>query len=224
MNRGRARLTEAGKKRAPSRSALRREREREHRYQTILQATERLFAVEGYHKASMEQIADASEVSVGTVYFYFKNKEDLLIRLLDEIGSQLRGLLGAEYKKADVSLEGFMGAGRVFFEEFCPRYPEKLAIFFRESVGQSELVEEHRKRIFEKLIADVKQALLRTASARKTSFRSKLSAEVMAASILGMFERLAYQYLIWHDRSDDLKTVGQDAMAFIGGGIQNLSR
>ena len=116
-----------------SRSAQRRQREREMRYQTILRASETLFASEGYHKTSMERIADLSEVSVGTVYFYFKNKEDLLIQLLDEIGFELRDMLGAEFRKADVSLDGFRRAGKIFFEEFCPKHPERIAIIFRDS-------------------------------------------------------------------------------------------
>jgi hypothetical protein len=44
----------------------------------------------------------------------------------------------------------------------------------------------------------------------------------MAASILGMFERLAYHYLIWQDRQEDLDAVGRDAVDFIVGGVQNL--
>ena len=73
--------------RAPlSKSALRRQREREQRLETILAAAGRLFAREGYHRTGMERIADEAEVSVGTVYFYFKNKEDLLVKLLDQTG------------------------------------------------------------------------------------------------------------------------------------------
>jgi len=172
----------------------------------------------------MERIADAAEVSVGTVYFYFKNKEDLLIQLLDEIGYQLRNLLGREFRKDDISLSGFERAGRVFFEEFCPHYPERLAIIFRESVGQSPLVEEHRKKIFDRLIADVASALERLKINTGVTFQSALSTEVMAVCIMGMYERLAYQYLIWQDRTADLKTIGADAVAFILGGVKNLCR
>ena len=73
-----------------SRSALRRQREREQRLQTILAAAEALFAREGYHKTGMERIADEAEVSVGTVYFYFKNKEELLFTLLKEMNANLK--------------------------------------------------------------------------------------------------------------------------------------
>jgi len=205
----------------PSRSALRRQREREQRLQTILDAAGTLFAREGYHRTGMERIADKAEVSVGTVYFYFKNKEDLLVKLLDQTGYDLRNLLGAAFKNADGTLEGLRKAGKVFFEDFCPNHPEKIALIFRESAGQSEVVEAHRKKIFDKLIADLQTALLSVA-ANLGAFRSKLAAEVMAASILGMFERLAYHYLIWQDRQEDLDAVGRDAVDFIVGGVQNL--
>lgn len=217
-------MTRAKPKDKPSKSALRRQREREQRYQTILKAAEALFAADGYHKTSMEKIADAAEVSVGTVYFYFKNKEDLIVQLMDEIGFQLRNRLGEEYKQADGSIDGFKRAGQVFFEEFCPRYPQKIAILFRESAGQSSHVEKHRKQIFEKMIGDVEEALVRMRDNQGIAFQSRLSAEVMATSILGMFERIAYQYLIWQDRSADLSTIGRDAVAFIEGGIGNLCR
>lgn len=217
--------TEGQEKKAPlSKSALRRQREREQRLETILGAAQTLFAGEGYHKSSMEKIADTAEVSVGTLYFYFRNKEDLLVKLLSQIGFDLRNMLGAAFTKTDLSLAGVREAGRIFFEEFCPDHPESLALLFRESVGQGEAVEARRKKIFDKLIDDVRQALTRVCENQGARFQSDLSAEVMATSIMGMFERLAYQYLIWQDRSDDLRTIGQDAVDFIIGGIKNLIR
>ena len=206
-----------------SKSALRRQRERENRYQTIFKAAEKLFATQGYHKTSMEQVADRAEVSVGTVYFYFKNKEDLLVHLIDDIGYQLRNLLGMEFSKSDGSLDGLSSAGIVFFDDFCTQSPERLAIFFRESAGQSEAVETHRKKIFNKLIKDVEAALVRLQEKSGARFQSSLSAEIMAVSIMGMYERIAYHYLIWQDdRSEDIKTIGRDAVAFIVGGVKNL--
>jgi AcrR family transcriptional regulator len=211
-------------KKTPSRSELRRQREREQRVQTILAAAETLFARKGYHQAGMEEIADLSEVSVGTVYFYFKNKEDLIVHMLEKIGYQLRELLGKEFRNADGTLEGFQRAGIVFFEEFCSKHPRKVAIFFRESAGQSESLEKRRKKIFDKLIEDVQQALMRVRDNLGVTYQSRFSAEVMAVSIMGMYERIAYQYLIWDNRSKDLKTLGQDAVDFIIGGIRNLCK
>ncbi len=210
-------------KKNPSRSELRRQREREQRFLTILDAAENLFANRGYHRTSMEEIADLAEVSVGTVYFYFKNKEDLISRMLEKIGFQLRNLLGREFDNADGSIEGFKRAGILFFEEFCLNYPQKVAILFRESAGQSRQLEDHRKQVFEKMILDVQNALIRVGDNLKVTYQSPISAEVMAVSIMGMYERIAYQYLIWQNRPNDLQTIGRDAVDFIVGGILNLS-
>ena len=163
--------TDSAKKEPLSKSALRRQREREQRFDSILNAAETLFAQHGHHKASMEQIADAAEVSVGAVYFYFKNKEDLLIHLMDRIGFSLRVVLANEFKKEGPSLNGIKAAGRTFFEDFCVRYPEQVAIIFRESVGQSPQVEERRKEIFARLTNDILSALKRISSKSKTVWR-----------------------------------------------------
>ena len=203
-------------------SALRRQREREHRYQTILAAAEKLFATEGYHKSSMEQIANASEVSVGAVYFYFKNKEDLIIQLMDEIGYLLRSTLGSVFLKHGATMESFKMAGHVFFEDFCVNYPEKCAIIFRESAGQSQLVEKHRKDLFDKCTGDVLNAITEVAKNEGYTFKDKYSAEIIAVSIMGIYERVAYQYLFWQDQSKNLKPIGRDAVAFILGGVRNL--
>jgi len=205
-----------------SRSALRRQREREHRYQTILKAAEMLFAKEGYHKASMEQLANASEVSVGAVYFYFKNKEDLIVQLMDGIGYLLRKTLGTVFLKNGATMESFKLAGHAFFEDICINYPEKCAIVFRESVGQSPLVEKHRKALFDKCTSDVLDALMAVCKNQGVTFKGKYSAEVIAVSIMGIYERVAYQYLFWEDQSRDLKTIGRDAVAFLLGGVNNL--
>jgi AcrR family transcriptional regulator len=205
-----------------SKSALRRQREREKRYQTILAAAEKLFAREGYNQAGMEQIADAAEVSVGAVYFYFKNKEDLLVQLMDEIGYLLRSTMGSAFKAHGANMEAFKRAGRAFFEDFCVNYPEKCAIIFRESVGKSPEVERHRKALFEKCTGDVLSALNLVCRNQGFSYTGKFSAEVIAVSIMGIYERIAYQYIMWQDQAEDLKNIGLDAVQFILGGVGNL--
>ncbi|MBI2256017.1 MAG: TetR/AcrR family transcriptional regulator [Proteobacteria bacterium] len=54
-----------------------RERQKEKRKQAIMVAAARLFQAEGFNSASMEDIADAAELSVGTVYNYFKSKAEI---------------------------------------------------------------------------------------------------------------------------------------------------
>lgn len=62
----------------------RREREREARKGAILEAAKAIFFSKGFQSATMDQIAEAAELSKGAVYSYFANKEDLYVTILLE--------------------------------------------------------------------------------------------------------------------------------------------
>ena len=59
----------------------RKEREKERRRQQIMVAAKRVFSDKGFSKATMEDIAQEAELSPGTLYLYFKNKEELYASL-----------------------------------------------------------------------------------------------------------------------------------------------
>ena len=59
----------------------RKEREKERRRQQIIVAAKRVFSKNGFNKATMEDIAKEAELSPGTLYLYFKNKEELYASL-----------------------------------------------------------------------------------------------------------------------------------------------
>ncbi len=55
----------------------RKQREKGIRRFQILEAAKEVFSTKGYNAATMEEIADVAELSPGTLYIYFKNKEEL---------------------------------------------------------------------------------------------------------------------------------------------------
>jgi AcrR family transcriptional regulator len=59
----------------------RKERERERRRQQIIVAAKKVFSEKGFNKATMDDIAGQAELSPGTLYLYFKNKEELYASL-----------------------------------------------------------------------------------------------------------------------------------------------
>ena len=59
----------------------RKEREKERRRQQIIVAAKRVFTEKGFNRATMEDIAKEAELSPGTLYLYFKNKEELYASL-----------------------------------------------------------------------------------------------------------------------------------------------
>jgi len=60
----------------------RKEREREARRTQILNAAQKVFEAQGIGQASMDEIAKEAELAKGTIYLYYKNKDELFIGLI----------------------------------------------------------------------------------------------------------------------------------------------
>jgi len=54
----------------------------------ILQAAVKVFARRGYFAARVADVAHRAGVADGTIYLYFRNKEDILVSLFDEVMSE----------------------------------------------------------------------------------------------------------------------------------------
>ncbi|MBS4173757.1 TetR/AcrR family transcriptional regulator [Bacillus sp. FJAT-49736] len=71
------------------------------KYMQIIDAAVVVIAENGYHQAQVSKIAKQAGVADGTIYLYFKNKEDILISLFQEkMGSFIekirKGIAGKE--------------------------------------------------------------------------------------------------------------------------------
>jgi AcrR family transcriptional regulator len=70
--------------------AERKEREKRQRRDGILKAAEKVFFTRGFEQATMDDIADAAELSKGTLYLYFKSKDDLHMAVARNAVAMLR--------------------------------------------------------------------------------------------------------------------------------------
>ncbi len=60
----------------------RKEREKEHRREEILNAAQKVFFTKGLQAATMDEVAEVAELSKGTLYLYYKSKEDLYLAVM----------------------------------------------------------------------------------------------------------------------------------------------
>jgi len=74
-------------------TAERRQREKKQREEQIQEAAVKVLLEKGFNGTTIEEIAAAAELSPGTIYLYFKNKEELYasinLRAVQEIDRQL---------------------------------------------------------------------------------------------------------------------------------------
>ena len=57
----------------------------EERKDQIMNAAEEVFTLKGFDEARMDDIAEETGLSKGTLYLYYKSKDDLIIAILDRI-------------------------------------------------------------------------------------------------------------------------------------------
>ena len=78
----------------------RKQKEKQNRHNAILQASEKIMLNEGVHALNMDLVAKETELAKGTLYLYFKSKDDILaelslksrIMLLDEFNKAIKKL------------------------------------------------------------------------------------------------------------------------------------
>jgi AcrR family transcriptional regulator len=92
----------------------RKEREKERRRQQIIVAAKRVFSEKGFNKATMEDIAQEAELSPGTLYLYFKNKEELYaslsLRILQYLLLRIEHVNNMKDQDPDARLKALMEA------------------------------------------------------------------------------------------------------------------
>ncbi|MGM0612652.1 MAG: TetR/AcrR family transcriptional regulator [Bacteroidota bacterium] len=74
---------------------------RDNRKEEIIDVALNLFATEGYHSTSIAKIAKKAEISKGLVYNYFKSKEELLIKVVENAAIDV-------YKYFDLDNDGVL--------------------------------------------------------------------------------------------------------------------
>ncbi len=60
------------------------EQRRQDKRRQILEAAVDVFAEKGFHKSRVSDVARAADVADGTIYLYFKGKDDILISIFEE--------------------------------------------------------------------------------------------------------------------------------------------
>ena len=83
----------------------RRERERLRQRREMLDAALELFSEKGYHNVSMHEIAARAEFAIGTLYKFFRNKEDLYRELLLDQAQSFHRVLTAALEGAQDEVE-----------------------------------------------------------------------------------------------------------------------
>ncbi len=114
----------------------RRQREKMRQRQEILDAALTLFAEKGYHRVTMHEIASEAEFAIGTIYKFFKNKEDLYKALILEKAAEFKKTILEAVESAEDEVEKLRNFVRAKSEIFRAHIPV-IRLYFSETHGES---------------------------------------------------------------------------------------
>jgi TetR/AcrR family fatty acid metabolism transcriptional regulator len=161
--------------------------------EAILRAAIRVFARNGYFNSKVADIAREAGVADGTVYLYFKSKEDILHSIFDrtmaevisEGRAQLEAITDPREKLRRIALLHLerMGADR------------ELAVVFQvELRGSTKFMEEFSAAGFAEYLGIIHGVIAEGQSAGL--FRAELNAKVVAKIFFGALDEMATNWIL----------------------------
>ena len=112
----------------------RREREKVAQRQDMLAAALELFSNKGYGNVSMQEIAEKSEFAMGTLYKFFRSKEDLYRALLLELFNKFHDALTKAIEEPDEEIDKLRSFVKVKGDLFRANVP-MIRLYFAETQG-----------------------------------------------------------------------------------------
>jgi TetR/AcrR family fatty acid metabolism transcriptional regulator len=108
--------------------------------QAILDASVKVFAKSGFHNAKVAEIASLANVATGSVYVYYKDKEDLILKIFSNVWERLVNELKIIYNNSSFNpVQKFDAMIDLFFDVLSEDL--NLALVFIND--QSEMIQRH---------------------------------------------------------------------------------
>lgn len=105
-----------------------------------MDAAERVFFAKGADHATMDEVAEAAELSKGLLYFYFKSKHDLCHALVHRGLRILRELFAQVLRDHERGIDQVRGIGKAYirFSQEYPDYFDLMAWFEAERSNEAD--------------------------------------------------------------------------------------
>jgi TetR/AcrR family fatty acid metabolism transcriptional regulator len=182
----------------------------------IIEAAVEVFAQKGFFNAKVRDVAKKAEVADGTIYNYFRNKEDLLINLfeikMEDILNQFRKQIVATNDPVE-NLRAFVALHFNIIKS-----DKKLAEVFQVELRQSTkfLKNYHNQKFTEYLniIADIIER-----GKESGFFRQTINTQLVKLLIFGSIDEIARQWILGAEKKFTVQEAAEQVFEVLVGGI-----
>ncbi len=164
----------------------RRQREREARRASVLDATRALVLERGFNGTTTKQIAARCELSEATLFFYFQNKDEIFLSLLFE-GIDYTGRFLDELVAAELEPQQKLERLWRFYSEINDEHPEYVHLFgyLARPQATAQVTDEMRDEIARQT-GDNFRRLAAVFAETVGQHRARLVADLMWGSFIGL--------------------------------------
>ncbi len=168
------------------------------KYHKILNSAGAVFAEHGFYKATISQIAARAGVADGTLYLYFKNKDDILYQYLSFKTNVVFKKMNAAVAKGTDAESKLRNLIRCHLEEF--QRDKNMAIIFQSEVRYLRDIESQIKDI-SKMYFDLLSDIIEQGQI-EGAMRQDLFIGLVKRFILGAVEGVISTWVSAHGRYD----------------------
>jgi TetR/AcrR family transcriptional regulator, fatty acid metabolism regulator protein len=186
----------------------------------ILDAAERVFAQHGFFAARVSEIAREAGVADGTIYLYFKSKDDLLISLFESRMERFNQLLADAVASVPRPTDRLLALIRTYLTlvHEQPMVAEVLTIELRQS---SKFMKEASNPKFGDLLRMLASAIADGQAAGELS--ADVPAPIAARMIFGILDELALAWLLQRGEKFDIVRAADWVGALVTRGLETRS-
>ena len=185
------------------------------KYHLILEAAIRVFARQGFYQSTVAQIAREAGVADGTIYLYFKNKDDILVQFFNYRTKQVFDRFRAAVNQSDNSQDKLRSLVRRHLTEF--QQDRDMAVVYQVETHQNSRLAEAQIREMSQMYQDIVSEIVETGQ-QEGSIRKDLYVGLVKRFILGAVDEVINTWL-HSDKNYDLVSMADPLVDLFVRGI-----
>ena len=186
-------------------------------YHLILEAAVKVFARQGFYQSTVAQIAKEAGVADGTIYLYFKNKDDILVQFFSYRTRQVFDRFRVEVKKANNSLDKLRNLIRRHLTEF--QQDRNMAVVYQVETHQNSRLAESQIREMSVMYQDLVSEIVELGQ-QEGNIRKDLYVGLVKRFILGAVDEVINTWL-HSEKEYDLVSMADPLVDLFVRGIGN---
>jgi TetR/AcrR family fatty acid metabolism transcriptional regulator len=174
-----------------------------------------VFARQGFYQSTVAQIAREAGVADGTIYLYFKNKDDILVQFFNYRTKQVFDRFRAAVNQSDNSQDKLRSLVRRHLAEF--QRDRDMAVVYQVETHQNSRLAEAQIREMSQMYQDIVSEIVETGQ-QEGSIRKDLYVGLVKRFILGAVDEVINTWL-HSDKNYDLVSMADPLVDLFVRGI-----